>query len=191
MIGALRRFFLLTAILAVSACAAPSPPALDRVPIAPGVTLALPGPGGLGRTIDAVQMVTARRGADIFVFEGRLSAKADSLILVGTDSMGRRAMTLRWNGTRLEVERASWLPDSLHPENILADIMLLYWPEAALRPNLTGADIVITQGGRQIRRDGAELIAVRYDGDPWSGTATLRNLVWDYEIEVRSMVMAP
>lgn len=182
---------LLAIILSVGACAAPPPVALDQVPIAPGVTLALPSPGALGRNIDAAQMVTARRGADVFVFEGRLSATPSELIMVGTDAMGRRAMTLRWNGTRLEVERAAWLPDTLHPENVLADIMLLYWPETAVRPNLTGAEMVVTKEGRHVRSQGVDVITVTYQGAPWSGTSTLRNLAWGYEIEVRSMVMAP
>lgn len=187
----LRRVLSSITLLVLAACASPPPPALDQVPLAPGVTLALPAPAELGRNMDAAQLVTARHGDDIFVFEGRLSVTADSLTLVGTDPMGRRAMTLRWNGATLEVERAPWLPDSVHPQNILADIVLLYWPEASLRRHLSGAEIMQDGQGRHIRRHDADVIAIRYQGEPWSGVAQLSNLAWKYDIEVRSTVIAP
>jgi hypothetical protein len=161
------------------------------VAVAPGLELALPGPAELGRSVEAAQMVTARHGGDVFTFEGRLSASPAGLLLVGTDSMGRRALTIEWDGRTLTVERAAWLPDSVRPENVLADIMLLYWPEAALRQGLAGSGASLAAGhnGRSVRKDGAEVITVSYDGDPWTGLAHLRNLAWDYDIEVRSAMV--
>jgi len=173
--------------LGLAACTAPPPPEPGRVTIAPGITLSLPTPAALGRSVDAVQMVTARHQGETHVFEGRLSVGPDRLLLVGTDSLGRRAMTVTWSQGRITVERADWLPDSLRPENILADIVVLYWPEAAVRPALTGADLTEREGERMI----GEVIAVSWRGDPWTGTARLRNRAWDYELEVRSVVVGP
>jgi predicted exporter len=175
-------------LLGVTACAAPPPPSSaspDRVMIAPGITLTLPTPGDLGRSLEVVQMVTARHQGDTFVFEGRLSVGPDRLLLVGTDPMGRRAMTVTWSGGRIEIDRASWLPDTLRPENILADIVVLYWPEAVVRAALDGAALV---QGAETRTVG-EAITVTWRGDPWTGLARLRNQPWDYELEVRSMVV--
>lgn len=178
------------ALLILAACTSLMPPTLNQVPLAPGVTLSLPTPAELGKSVEAAQLVTARHGGDVFVFEGRLSVNADTLALVGTDPLGRRAMTLHWSVGKLEVERAAWFPSNLHPENILADIALLYWPEHSLRGHLRGAKLESVQGGRVIRRDGADVISIHYEGQPWSGTARLRNFVWGYEIEVRSQEVA-
>lgn len=172
--------------LCLIACAAP-PQAPERVVVAPGMTLDLPPPGDLGRVVDAVQMVTARHGADSFVFEGRLSVGPDRLLLVGSDSLGRRAMTVSWGEGGIAMERASWLPESLRPENVLADIILLYWPEVVVRRALHGATLTETTSGRHV----GEAIAVSWQGDPWNGIARLRNLAWDYELEVRSVMVGP
>jgi|AGTN01.2.fsa_nt_gi Protein of unknown function (DUF3261). len=183
--GAYRLLIIASAVLGPAACAAP-PPDFDRVPVAPGVTLSLPSPAELGRSVEAVQLVTARHGGDVFLFEGRLSVSPQMLTMVGTDPLGRRAMSLRWSPAGLEVERASWLPDGLRPENVLADIVLLYWPDGALARHLAGATVEAAADGRHIRRDGADMIVLSYRGDPWSGVARLDNLAWGYQLEVRS-----
>ncbi|MGE5545924.1 MAG: DUF3261 domain-containing protein [Solirubrobacterales bacterium] len=187
------RTILLPLLALLSGCAA-APATVDAVPVAPGVTLRLPEAAELGRSVDAAQLVTARHGEDVFVFEGRLSASPEGLVMVGTDPLGRRAMTIRWAQGRMAVERAAWLPDGVRPENVLADIVLLYWPGAALRQALAASGAVVEDGPqrRSVRLDGRELIAVSYeDGDRWNGTARLDNLSWGYQIEVRSLAVAP
>lgn len=189
MTAILRHHLIALAALCLGACALPmaSPdPTPDRVPVAPGVTFALPPPAGLGRVVEAVQLVTARHGDDVFLFEGRLSVTADAVVMVGTDPLGRRAMSLRWTAAGLEVERADWLPASLHPEHVLADIILLYWPDHAIAGHLTGAVVEAVSDGRRIRRDGKDVIIIRYQGDPWVGVARLENLAWGYKLDVRS-----
>ena len=182
------RSVLLLLALALAACSAsPSGAKPEAVTVAPGITLALPAPGELGHGVDAVQLVTARRGGDSFVFECRLSVDGERLLLVGSDSMGRRAMAVRWSKDGMTVERADWLPDTLRPENILADIMLLYWPEAAVRRGLSGAVLSQTSQGRSI----GESIAISWQGDPWNGSSRLVNTPWGYEIEVRSARLSP
>ncbi len=181
--------FVVFAALFVVACASP-PRGAQRVAVAPGVTMELPAPAALGRSVEAVQLVTARRDGEIFAFEARLSATPERLLLVGTDAMGRRLMRVVWQDGGLSVERADWLPEAVRPENVLADVMLLYWPEEALRPGLSGAALD-GGSGRHLRRDGEEVVVIAYDGDPWQGGAVLRNLAWGYEIEVRSALVGP
>jgi hypothetical protein len=182
--SAMRR--LLPVLLLLAACAAP-PSEDGAVAIAKGISLVLPTPGDLGHSVEAVQMVTARRGGDVHVFEARLSVDPQRLLLVGTDSLGRRAMTVTWSEGRVTTERADWLPDTLRPENVLADIVLLYWPEAVVGRAVRGA--ATTQAGSQ-RRIG-EAIAVAWDGDPWNGRVRLVNASFGYELEVRSVVVGP
>lgn len=157
-----------------------------RVRVAPGLSLALPAPGDLGHAVEAFQMVSARHGAETFTFEARLSVTPERVLMVGTDSMGRRALTLTWIPGRVVAERAAWLPEGLRPENILADMVMIFWPEAVLRQGVDGA---VRQSAHQ-RRIG-DAIEISWEGEPWSGTARLRNLAWDYELEIRSVTVTP
>jgi hypothetical protein len=173
------RFLALLSLLLLAACEAP------RVLLAPGVPLVLPSPGELGRSVEAAQVVTATRGGEVTVFEARLAATPDEFRLLTTDTMGRRALGIRWTDQGIEQDRAAWLPVELKAENILADLVLLYWPEAAIRRGLSGASLSSDASGRRI----GEVVSVRYDGDPWTGTAWLENRAWGYAIEVRSVVL--
>lgn len=181
----------MTIILAVAfaGCASSVPRLPESVLVAPGVVLELPPPSALKRQVEAVQLVTARYDGNTSVFEGRLSVASDRLFLVCTDGLGRRAMTIAWDGTLLEVTRASWLPEALPPENVLADIMLLFWPEESIRRGLRGADFRVTLTSRSVWQGMTEIISITHDADPWAGVATLTNHARGYEIHVQSQAM--
>jgi hypothetical protein len=162
----------------LSACATPPAPPPDAVMVAPGALLTLPAPAALGREIEAVQMVSAHHGGEDFTFEGHLSVTRERVLLAGTDGFGQRLMEIRWDGKAVIAQKAAFLPDALRPENILADVMMIYWPDAAIQAGLHGAPL----GGR---------VAIERDRDPWNGHAHLANRAWDYEIDVRSSVVSP
>lgn len=177
----------------LASCATPVPARVTRVDIAPGLSFALPDAAELGRTVAAVQMVTAHRDGDSFVFEGRVAADADGLTLAGTDALGRRAMTIRWQGRTLAVDSAAWLPQAVRAENVLADLILLYWPGEAVRRGLAGSGATLDDGDgrRVVRRDGTAVVVIDGAPAPWTGTARLANLAWGYELEIRSVAVAP
>ncbi|MFD2232730.1 DUF3261 domain-containing protein [Phaeospirillum tilakii] len=175
-------------MLLLSACAEAPPPTVATV--APGVTLALSA-AGRGAPVEVVQLVAADHGDDTFLLEARLSAGPGRLLLVGTDPMGRRAMRLDWHDGRLESERAPWVPDELPPANVLADLMLLFWPAGLVRDALAGADLVEEGDTRILRRDGQDLVVVRRGPDPWEGDASLDHRLWHYRLSVQSHRVAP
>lgn len=185
-----RLFSLLLAVF-VAACAVPAERD-EGVVIAPNVRLHLAAIAPLGQAIEAVQMVTAQHGDDSFIFEGRLSVRGGGLTLAIFDGLGRRAMTVRWEQGELKAESAPWLPDAMPPPtNMLADIMLIYWPQPALSAGLDGAVIEDAEGWRRLRRDGAEVVTIHHDTDPWNGQVVFHNLAWDYRIAVQSRRLAP
>lgn len=176
----------------LAACAAPPAPPADRVAIAPGITLRLPQAAELGERVEAAQMVTASHGDDSFVFEGRLSAGPGGVTLVTTDGLGRRAMTVRWAEGTLATEKADWLPADVPPAaNMLADIMLLYWPAQSLRPALDGATLEEVGTTRRIRRNGETVVEIARDAEAWNGAAALDNHAWNYRIQVASRRLTP
>lgn len=188
-VSALRVVMTIILAVALAGCASSVPRVPESVLLAPGVELELPPPSALERRVEAVQLVTARYDGNTTVFEGRLSVASDRLFLVCTDGLGRRAMTIAWDGARLEVEQAPWLPEALPPENVLADIILLFWPEESIRRGLRGADIMATGAARSIRQGMTEIISITRDADPWAGAATLTNHARRYEIRVQSQAV--
>jgi hypothetical protein len=196
-LSSFRRMGFLLALVVAGCATAKDDRALATVAIAPDMNMGLPRTADLGRTVDAVQRVTARRAESVHVFEVRLRATAERVQLAGTDPAGRRAMTIDWRDGQLAVERAPWLPDGVRPENILADLVLVFWPENALRAVLAETQASLTvepgTGTRIVRHKGRDRVTVRYDGpgDPWSGVARLRNAAWEYELDIRSMIVAP
>jgi hypothetical protein len=172
-------------VLGLAACAAPPPLGQDAVLVAPGVTLALPDARALGRDVTVRQLVEARRPGDTQLFEVLISIQGDNLTMAATDSLGRRAMTIRRQGSDLAVERAAWLPDQLQATHILADLALIYWPPEALRPGLAGAELK-DQGGR--RRLGE---AVEIESPGWNGTSRLHHHAWEYDLTIQSVELAP
>ncbi len=179
--------------LAVVACTAERPaetPPSKAIRIAPGLALALPKPSELGRSLEASQLVTAHYGGQTFAFEGHVSATPERVLLVGLDTMGRRAVTVEWTEQGFRAERAPWLPEQLRPENMLADMVILYWPEAILRRALgpSGGGLAAGARFRSISADGKEVIRADYSAaDPWNGKLTFSNFAWDYELDVQSV----
>jgi hypothetical protein len=167
-----------------------------QVAVAPGLVFSLPGPVDLGRSVEATQLITARYQQQKFVFETRISITPARLLLAGTDMLGRRAMTIEWNGGALKVEAANWVPPELRARNVIADIMLLHWPAGAVRGGLpAGATLrepvpehrVIAVAGRDVIR------ADRTAGTPgsWNGRWIYHNDAWGYDLDIQSHETAP
>jgi hypothetical protein len=124
------------------------------------------------------------------LFEVNLSVTPERLLLAGVDPLGRQALTLRWAPGRLVVQAAAFLPAALRPENMLADIMLLYWPEAPVREGLAASGATLASGPRwrAVRVGPDEVIRIDYASDtPWNGALRHRNLAWGYGLEVQSV----
>jgi hypothetical protein len=180
-------------LLALDACA--TPPPRDQVLVAPGLTLLLPGPASLNRRIEASQLVVARYGARTIAFEARISAAPDHFDLLCIDTLGREAMRIHWTQAGIVAEKAPWVPENLRPENMLADIVMLYWPEAVVADALaaSGGTLVAEPGVRSIRLRGRAVIHADFQplpgADPWNGKVRYRNLPRDYTLDIQSRVL--
>ena len=178
--------------LALSGCADSSPPPAPAgtVRVAPDLFLTMPKPSSLGRELEATQLITAHYGDQTYVFEGHLSASSQRLLLQGLDAMGRKAMTIRWSDDGIQTETAPWLPKQLRPENMLADIVMIYWPADQVNAALaaSGGHVTATARSRSIADAKAEVIHADYSGDdPWNGSLSYSNLAWGYALNVQSV----
>jgi hypothetical protein len=186
---------LLFAALLAACAASPAQPPRNAIRIAPGLDLALPWPSDLGRSLDATQLVTAHYGDQTMVFEGHITATPAKFLLVVVDPLGRRALSVTWTDAGITYEAAPWLPPTVRPQNMLADIVMLYWPEAVVRQALSGGRLIVTRGSRSVLMAGQEVIHADYQpaagGEIWAGVSRYRNLPWGYDLDIQSVLSTP
>jgi YD repeat-containing protein len=181
----------------LAGCASDEMPSETLPMIAPGHLLTLPMPGDLGRSVEAAQLITVHQEGKTYVFEGHISVTPEKFLLVGVDGTGRRALTLTWDRSgKVTAETAPWMPNAIPPGPMLADIVVLYWPEAIVRRALkeSGATLTVGNGSRTVTADGAQILRAEYQegaGPAWSGKLRYRNDAWGYDIEVQSVELAP
>lgn len=182
-------------LLAVNACTPTTTPKRDAIDIAPGLSLIMPSPGSLGRLVEADQLVVARYRTQTVAFEGRVSASAERFDLLCIDPFGRKAMRIRWTDAGIDGSKATGVPADLRPENVLADLVMLYWPAPVVARALAPSGGMLEAGAaaRSVRLRGAEVIHAAFqpgaDGDPWNGSVRYRNLPLDYELTIQSRVL--
>jgi len=185
-------------LLALGGCAIAPPGAPPgEIIVAPGLSLVMPTVASLNRRIEVSQLVVARYGAQTVRFEGRISAGPDHFDLLCIDLLGREAVRIHWTGAGIVSHQATWVPEQLRPENMLADIVMLYWPAATVARALAafGGVLAAEPGRRSVRLHDEEVIRADYQPlagvDPWNGNAKLHNLAWNYELDIQSRVIGP
>ena len=170
--------------LALSGCAAPPPPP-DRVMLAPDLAFTLPPPATLGRSLAVAHLVTARWQGREVSFEGQIEAGAGRFRLAVLDPLGRRALTVVWDAAGLRAEKSKDFPDDLRPANLLADLVVIYWPAPALRRALAPAELRESAAGREVWWKGQPIIRLERQ----EGGARLRyaNLAFGYTLDIRAV----
>ena len=203
MLGAVRRLLVIAVPVILGACAQPADvtaplgvPTTAGALIAPSRRIVLPQPAELGRLVEARQLVTVQFLGTTMAFESRLSVTANKLNLVCMDPLGRRAMTIVWDGKKLDVEVAPWMPETVKPGSLLADLVLIYWPEKAARAALAdvAGEVRVSGRSRTVRIDGQDVLRADYGwpaGAAWNGKLHYTNLAWGYVVDVQSVELKP
>lgn len=185
-----RRALLIAVVLALTGCpGAPENlggPALDTTAFFAAIR-----PADLGRSVDAIQLVSVRRGQDALFFEIRISVRNESLMLVALDSLGQRIMTIRWTRAGVTSEKAPTLPSIVSPERLLLDLVAILWPQVAVERALAqgGASLEVRSGGRTVRIRGREVLraTLGWEQDAaWVGELSYLNVSRGYTVDVRS-----
>ena len=199
----MRRFlqtFLLLAAMALSGCASQTTmqtrPMLadNEAMVAPKVIFVIPPPSALGQTVDLAQTIAAHYRNQSYVFDVQIQITPEKLDLVALDGFGRRALTVTWKADKIDYQPAPWLPPILRPADILADFVIVYWPDEVVSSSFrtSGAILAATDGGRKISTGRRNLIVVEYGkGEGWNRSAKLRNLAFGYEIDIQSSAISP
>jgi hypothetical protein len=188
----MKRRLLLLALILPAACA--SPPAPERmVMLAPDLAMALPDPSTLGRDLVVVHLVTARYDGREVSFEGHIEARDGHFLLAVVDPLGRRALSVDWTDGHLHYDAAPFFPEGLRPQNILADLVLIYWPPGVLRRALapSGATFQASDEGRSVTYKGREVIRAEFltgvSRDALPGRIRYANLAFGYSLDIRAV----
>lgn len=103
---------------------------------------------------------------------------------------------MQWSEAGLSSEVAPWVPSALRPGSVLADLILLYWPEPAVRHALadSGMTFVGSPGERSISGEEGLILEASYGFDlrqRWTGFLNYRNHAWGYQVEILSKELGP
>jgi hypothetical protein len=115
------------------------------------------------------------------------------LQLVGF-ALNRRVLTLRWDGSQLNIERSNKLPPSLDPAQILRDIQLVYWPigtlQAALPKNWQIRSDAALQ--RQLQQGKTVWLTISEQADAQGHSVVLlENRAEGYRLQIQSVANTP
>lgn len=162
-----------------------------ETPIAPNLLMQRPSFLKLDAPVDVVQNVVATYGNRTFSFQGRISANEKGFKLVCFDPLGQKLLSVDWDDKGVVYSAASWLPPTLKPENILADLILIYWPQNALLQSIAPAGRVVdTNYKRRIYAGRHEAIKIDYIGagqkDIWGSNVHYVHLDWGYSLNIES-----
>jgi hypothetical protein len=141
------------------------------------------------------QVVRGVYGDRTITLQGALTLENNVLTLIGLTTLGQRAYTIRFDGDQVTTERAPFVPASIEPERLLADVQLAYWPLESLRTRWAAAGLEVSEphpGTRRVRRGDRLIAEVHYASpDPWQGRLWLANFEFDYSLTIDTAPMAP
>ncbi|WP_435929828.1 DUF3261 domain-containing protein [Dryocola sp. BD613] len=155
----LRTLILLTGALVLSACSAPKKePSRPQAWLKPGTLVTLPAPG-ITPTISQQQLLTARVKGKTQSLMVLLNADSQKIMLAGLSPLGIRLFRLTYDQTGVKTEQSITLPELPPASQVLADIMLSYWPLAVWQPQLPkGWTLKDIASRRELRDENNELI---------------------------------
>ena len=101
---------------------------------------------------------------------GQSSKELDALLEIDSGSMrlailnlGQMVGTLDWDGAQIHQQLSRWWPAVLKPEQVLSDVQLAFWPEAAITKALPAQwTLEATAEERVLRFAGAERVKLRH-----------------------------
>lgn len=183
---------LATAFLQIGCASVPVESQSQKVFIAPEVEVQLSALSLPNKTIETEQLITANYGDQVMTFQGQVSLTPHKLLMVLYDPFGRPGITIEWSDHNIHYTKSSAVPKKLHPENILADFVIMNWPTKSVKELLasSGADVRETKNHRQIIKDGQVMIDIEYSSPSkkslMEGRIKYHHLIWGYTLNIQS-----
>jgi hypothetical protein len=155
----------------------------------PGTRVSLP-VSGLSPGLSAHQLLTTHYRGREHSLMVLLKADAQQLSLVGLSTAGIRLFTLQYDARGLHTEQHVPVPGLPPASQVLADIMLSYWPVASWQRLLPDQWRLLDEGAQRqlLDPDGALVLVIDYDE---SGAVRqpvhIRQWAFGYDIRIRNL----
>jgi hypothetical protein len=170
-------------LLMLAACAH----APKRADSTGAVSMPLASPDALAAR-SASQVIHAVYGARTIILRTAIQLDSSGLRVVGVTATGQRLFTAHWDGKTVSAEKSAFVPDSVDPKRVLADMQLALWPLASVQAAFAGAGLEVSEpfaGVRRLRRGDVLIAEVHYTTtDPWAGRLWLVNFEFDYSLTI-------
>ena len=104
-------------------------------------------------------------------------------------AVGQRVLSLRWDGTTLDVQRHPLLPVQVDPARVLRDVQYAYWPATMIRDALPpGWTLQDDASQRRLLEGDLIVLRIDYDAAPprWDGALRITNSVEGYSLAIQS-----
>lgn len=154
-----------------------------------GVEVTLPAPTQIA-PFSARQLLTAQAQGQTHQLVVMLEADGQRLRLVGLSPLGVRLFSLNYDAQGIKTEQVMALPELPPAGQVLADIMLSYWPTARWQPQLPAGWTLTDKADRRELRDANGLLVetIRYQprGDRRAPTL-IENHAFDYRLTIESL----
>lgn len=159
----LKSLVLALALMGLTGCSSLSSKPIPQAWLKPGVQITLPAPGH-NPVIQTHQLLKNTYRGQEHSLMVLLQADTQHLTLVGLSPVGIRLFTLRYDPQGMTIEQSIAAPGLPPAAQVLADIMLSYWPQEAwnLPP---GWRLIDTPLQRQLLDDQGKVVTqITYEG---------------------------
>lgn len=166
-------------------------PASGDIPIGKQLAFRLPGWQPPAVPVEVIQQLSGQYDGHQFSMQAQLSLTRERVKMVGLDAIGRRGFDISWDRNGLVIETASWLPKRLDPQQILAHIVMAYWPRETVVAALVGSGVAVVDNAnsRRISDAAGEVMIIDYANTRakvWQGRARIVNPGIGYELVILS-----
>jgi len=164
-----------------------SPAGSAATPVPETAHAPLAAPDAVGSR-SASQVIHAAYGAHSVVLRTAIETGPGKLDVVGVTATGQRVFSAHYDGKTIDAKKSPFVPDTLDPERVLADMQLALWPLPAVQAAFRERGLTVTEpfaGLRRMTRGDTLIAEVHYAGaDPWSGRLWFVNFEFDYSLTI-------
>lgn len=176
-------------LLLLSSCSHMQPDDGTRAHLTRDIRIVLPSPA-LDTPLQRHQLLRVETGDLRESFQVLLEATGQQVELVALSPVGARLFSLRYDGQRIDTEQLVMDERLPPPAQILADVMLAYWPVASWRGSLPPSWELTDEGMQRLLRDasGSRIVEIHYrqDGDDREPERLIQHH-FDYQIHIRRL----
>lgn len=161
---------------------------VERVYLNKNLEYSLPINPWSGSPLSAFQQVTVSYGKELAHFQAIVDVNQDLATIVMLDLAGRRTIDIEWSTQGIAIKTADWLPENVKAAEILARLVLAFWPIEDARKGLPQNSTLHQTGFvRSVEQASQTVVRMSRDGDnPWTSKTIIDHGKSGFQIIISS-----